>query len=213
MGDDNKELKNYTRIFNPILEALGRQYKNITSSEYALIMVIIRSTYGWKQKAHPFSTSLLAERTGMPERHVKRAVRSLITKGILIDYGIDKKTRCKVLGLNKKYSQWNGEGVQIVSDKSMPQGVTNQCQKRVTNQVKEGDNSDTQYRYISKDTVSKDNKSKDTSPKKTIFFSSTGIEYESIKDGYGIWRNEKGEVKWEPVNEGKQVEVDSDGDL
>lgn len=207
MAEENKELKNYTRIFNPLLEALGRQYKNMTSSEYALIMVIIRSTYGWKQKSHPFSTSLLAERTGMPERHVKRAVKSLITKGILIDYGIDKKTRCKILGLNKKYSQWNGEGVQIVSDKSVPLRVTNQCQKRVTNQVNEGDNSDTQYRYPSKDIISKDSKSKDTSPKKTIFLSSSGVPYTEIDDeGFGYWKEKNGAVRWEPITEGKKVE-------
>lgn len=210
MGEDNKELQNYTRLFNPILEALCRQSNNLTSSEYAILLFIIRSTYGWQKKNHPISTTLIIQKTGITESTVKRSVKRLIERGYIIDFGIDQKSRCKVLGLNKKYSQWNAEGV---TDDPVISGQlrgSSECKMRGSFEVKEGVTDDPQKKNISKDTLSKEKISKDMFPKKTIFFSSTGIEYESIKDGYGIWKNEKGEVKWEPIEEGKEVEVDGD---
>ena len=105
MDDENKELKNYTRLFNPILEALYKS--DLSGAEFQIVLCVIRATYGWKQKKHPMSTSLIASRTGLNERTVRRLVKLLIEKNYLINFGLDKSKKCNVLGLNKKYSQWN----------------------------------------------------------------------------------------------------------
>lgn len=207
MAEENKELKNYTRIFNPILEALCMQSKNLTSSDYAVLLCVIRTTYGWKRKKHPMSISYIAQATGMNERTVKRSVKNLIKKRFLIDYGNDKKFRSKVLGLNKKYSQWNAEGVTDDTDNSCNLRVTNDVQMMVTNEVKEGVTDVTQQIYKNKDSKNKDKNKKDMSPKKTIFLSSSGVPYTEIDDeGFGYWKEKNGAVRWEPITEGKKVE-------
>ena len=113
MAEERKE--SYTRLFNPILDALCRQSKQLTASQFAIILFVIRSTYGWSKKKFPLSKSYIAEGTELTDRCVKQNIRELISKGYLIDYGTDKKKRCKIYGLNKKYSQW-GKGPAIMSE-------------------------------------------------------------------------------------------------
>ncbi len=212
MGEESRELQNYTRIFNPILEALYKQASNLTASEYAILLFIIRSTYGWQKKNHPISTLLIVQKTGITEKTVKRSVKRLVERGYVIDFGIDKKSRCRILGLNKKYSQWSAEGVTDDPDISGQLRGSSEGKMRGSFEGREGVTDDPQKRKNSKDTLSKEKISKDMCPKKTIFLSSTGVPYEYIKNGHGIWRNEKKEVVWEPIIEGTEVEVD-DGDL
>ena len=208
MAEENKELKNYTRIFNPILEALSLHTKNLSSAEYSVILCVIRSTYGWKQKSHPMSKTLIMQKTGLSEPTVKRTLKSLIDRHYLIDYGIDKKTKCKVIGLNKKYSQWNAEGVIYDRVNPDPQGGSNLIPQGGSNLIQEGVTDEPQYRYHSKDTLSKERKSKDTVPKKTFFLSSSGVPYVEMDDEYGYWRETDGTIKREPISEGKEVKKD-----
>lgn len=95
----------YTKLFNPILEALCKT--EFTGREMRVVLFVIRSTYGWNKKKYPLSKSFIAEGTGISRRHVGDVVRELVRRNILIDYGTDKKSRCKVYGLNKKYSTWD----------------------------------------------------------------------------------------------------------
>lgn len=207
MAEENKELKNYTRIFNPILEALSLHTKNLSSAEYSVLLCVIRSTYGWKQKSHPMSKTLIMQKTGLSEPTVKRVLKSLIDRHYLIDYGIDKKTKCKVIGLNKKYSQWNAEGFIDERVNSDPQRGSTLIQQGGSNLIQEGVTDDPQYINLSKAIISKDNNSKDMSPKKTIFLSSSGVPYTEIDDeGFGYWKEKNGAVRWEPITEGKKVE-------
>ena len=104
MADDKRE--SYTKLFNPILDALIK--KGFSGREYQVIFFVIRSTYGWNKKKFAMSKSFIAEGTGIDRRNVGAVVKRLVDKNVLIDYGIDSKTRCKIYGLNKKYSQWDG---------------------------------------------------------------------------------------------------------
>ena len=105
MADEEKKRDSFTRLFNPILEAICKT--EFTGRELRVVLFIIRSTYGWNKKKFPLSKSYIAEGTGISRRHVGDVVRALVKRNIIIEYGTDKKSRCKVYGLNKKYSQWD----------------------------------------------------------------------------------------------------------
>lgn len=103
MADEKKD--SYTRLFNPILDALIKA--GFSGREYQIIFFVIRSTYGWNKKKFAMSKSFIAEGTGIQRRHVIEIVNNLVERHVLIEYGTDKKSRCKVYGLNKKFSQWD----------------------------------------------------------------------------------------------------------
>ena len=107
MAEDRKE--SYTKLFNPILEAICRT--EFTGREIRIVLFVIRATYGWNKKKFPLSKSYIAEGTGISVRNVSRIVKRLVNRNILIEYGTDKSTRAKVYGLNKKYSQWDAMSV------------------------------------------------------------------------------------------------------
>ena len=97
--------ENYTRLFNPILEAIC--IGNFNGRELKIIFFVIRCTYGWNKKCYPMSKAFIAEGTGLSTRHVCEILKRLIDRRVIIDYGTDKKSRAKIYGLNKKFSQWD----------------------------------------------------------------------------------------------------------
>lgn len=105
MADEDKKRDSFTRLFNPILEAICKT--EFTGRELRVVLFIIRSTYGWNKKKFPLSKSYIAEGTGIHRRHVSSIIKNLVDRHIIIEYGTDKKSRCKMYGLNKKYSQWD----------------------------------------------------------------------------------------------------------
>lgn len=105
MAEEKEKKDSYTRLFNPILEALIK--KDFSGREYKIIFFVIRSTYGWNKKKFAMSKSYIAEGTGIDRRKVGTIIKDLVDRHILIDYGTDKKSRCKIYGLNKKFSQWD----------------------------------------------------------------------------------------------------------
>ena len=109
MAEEEKKRDSFTRLFNPILEAICKT--EFTGNELRIVLFIIRSTYGWHKKKFPLSKSYIAEGTGIGERTVCRVVKRLVDRHILIEYGTDKPSRSKVYGLNKRYSQWDAMSV------------------------------------------------------------------------------------------------------
>ena len=141
MADENKK-DYYTKLFNPLLEALFRS--DFSGSEYKVILFVIRSTYGWNKKKFPLSKNYIANGINMEKRNACRTIRSLVKKNVLIEYGVDKETRSVMYGLNKHYSQWDVEGVKNDTIKnSKNEGVKNDdiCVSKMT--LSEGVQNDT----------------------------------------------------------------------
>ena len=105
MADEKKDY--YTKLFNPLLDMICKA--NLSGREFRIVLFIIRSTYGWNKKSFPMSKSFIADGTGIDRRHVSAILNNLIKKNIIIEYGLDKDSRCKVFGLNKHYSQWEAD--------------------------------------------------------------------------------------------------------
>ena len=187
MAEEKKELKNYTRIFNPILEAIVKQ-RQLNSSDICVFFCIVRLTYGWNKKCDPISKSILMMMTGLTEPTIKRSVRRLLRLNIIIDYGFDKKSRCKVLGVNKRLGSWHVEGVNSDPVNSDPLRGSTQYRYGGQLSTSEGITADPHKRQ-SKD--SKDNLKKN---KKKNFFSPDGYLIKELDDEYGYYHDKDGNV-------------------
>lgn len=94
----------FTRVSNEILEALSRTKLN--GSEYAIILFVIRNTYGFGKKSKPMSISYIAEGTGIHRTKVADALNKLIKNKILVEYKSATVTTSREIGFNKKVNEW-----------------------------------------------------------------------------------------------------------
>ena len=78
----NPQLENgYTPIANELLE--GILLAGLGSAEIKVMLVIFRQTYGWSRKEAEISTSFFERFTGLGRRHVVRAVKILLDRGLI----------------------------------------------------------------------------------------------------------------------------------
>lgn len=171
MAEEKRE--SYTRLFNPILEALYKQASNLSSNDYAIILFIIRGTYGWHKTRYPMSAGYISKGTGIPERSVKRSLKKLLEKHYIIDYGKDQDSRSKLFGLNKKFSQWNKNSVTDDTVTHDTLTVSSEVKNSVTDDTLEGVTDDTQKRKHQKKEKKKDKRN--CSPKEPFLNPTTGM--------------------------------------
>lgn len=102
--DQAPQLENgYTRLANELLDALLAA--GLTSRQWAVVMAVVRKTYGFNKKEDDIGLSQLAEMTGIAKPHVSTAIRDLEARNILNR----KKGRFgHILGLNKAFKTWVG---------------------------------------------------------------------------------------------------------
>ena len=117
----NPQLKDgFTRIANEILEEMAKV--KLSPTQYRILFIVWRYTYGFSRKSHYLSLSFLAEATGCDRRSLQRDLKRLLDWNILMEYSTKKQTR--KLGFNKRISQWTvgetaiskGEGVGEIAD-------------------------------------------------------------------------------------------------
>ncbi|KDE46310.1 hypothetical protein DI43_15355 [Geobacillus sp. CAMR12739] len=72
----------YTKIANEILERMA--LTKLSPTQFRLIFVIWRYTYGFNRKDHEMSLSFLAEATGVHKQRVKQELDKLIESNIII---------------------------------------------------------------------------------------------------------------------------------
>ncbi len=73
---------------------------NLAPYESRVLYFIIRKTYGWHKKSDLIPLSQIVQSVGIVKSNASRALKHLITKGIVIR--LDNKQ----IGFNKDYSQW-----------------------------------------------------------------------------------------------------------
>lgn len=89
----------YTKIANEILEVMA-QIK-LSPTQYRILFVVWRYTYGFHRKDHLMSLTFLSNATGCDKRHVQRELKELVSKGIVFQNSDGGKTR--TLGFNKNF--------------------------------------------------------------------------------------------------------------
>lgn len=127
----------YTRINNHTLEHLAKIQLN--SSEFNIILVVIRLTWGFNKKSDTISISQIVKHTNLSKRAVIRSINSLVDKNLLIK---EQHPKGNVYMLNK-YTEgwrckWNGN-----------RGVTNLSHDKID--TKGGDKIVTHKRNIYKE--------------------------------------------------------------
>ena len=93
----------HTRIANEILEQSARV--NLNGTQFKILLIVWRYTYGFNRKSHELSITFLAEAIGAHEKQTQRELKKLIDRGILIVVKT-VKNKNKVLSFEKNYENW-----------------------------------------------------------------------------------------------------------
>ena len=124
----------FTRIANELLEALIAV--GLTSRQWAVVMAIIRKTYGFNKKADDIGLSQIVALTGIAKPHVSVAIRELEARAVI--------TRSQgkfghVLGVNKNHQAWLGVTKSVTPKSSTSEvGVTESVTPQETQPVMTG---------------------------------------------------------------------------
>lgn len=102
MQDESPQLENgYTRLANELLDALIGA--GLTARQWAVVMAVIRKTYGFNKTSDEIGLSQLVAMTGLDKGNLSKTVRELeAAKVINRSAGVHGHS----LGINKKYKQW-----------------------------------------------------------------------------------------------------------
>jgi len=113
-------------LFDQLLAA------NLGKREWAVMMAIIRKTYGYSKKTDDISSTQISEMTGISAQHCREAILSLEAKNMVTAgpgrYG-------KILGVNKDYTQWGLEARHKAANPAPKQDVPKQD---TTSQIRTG---------------------------------------------------------------------------
>jgi len=91
----------YTRIADTILEKVAKTKLNGT--QFRILMIVWRSTYGWQKKEHELSLSYLATATKLDKRQLQRELNKMIDMKILTEVKPPSFNTSRVIGFNKNY--------------------------------------------------------------------------------------------------------------
>jgi len=92
----------YTAIANEILEAIARV--KLSPTQYRLLFIIWRYTYGFQRKEANLSLTFLSSATGCDKRQIQREIKELVDRNI-ISQCLDK-CHTRTISFNKDYESW-----------------------------------------------------------------------------------------------------------
>lgn len=93
----------YTRIADAILEKVAKTKLNGT--QFRILMIVWRSTYGWQKKEHELSLSYLQLATGINKRQIQRELNTMIELKILTEVKPPSFNTSRIIAFNKNYTQ------------------------------------------------------------------------------------------------------------
>ena len=106
MADPQLE-NGFTTVADELLEALA--LASLSAREYALVLAIIRRTYGWRKKKDQIAASQLAEATGIPSGKIWGLVRGLEEKHVVTVHR-PGPGKIVTIGIQKDHSKWRMRG-------------------------------------------------------------------------------------------------------
>ncbi len=125
MADVQKD-NGYTPIAHEILEKMATI--KLSPTQYRMIFIIWRYTYGFHRKEHNLSLSFLAESTGCDKRQIQRDLKRLEDRKI-IKQSI-KNGSYRIISFNKNYDEWDSTIGETTNGNSTNGETTN---GRITN--------------------------------------------------------------------------------
>ncbi|WHY01357.1 replication protein [Neobacillus sp. DY30] len=95
----------YTMMANEIFEQMARI--KLSPTQYRLLFVIWRYTYGFKRKEHRLSLKFLSQATGCDLRQIQRELKSLEERRVIIQD--IKSGSYRKISFNKNHDTWIGK--------------------------------------------------------------------------------------------------------
>lgn len=101
----NVQIENgYTKVANELLNALIRL--PINGTQFRIVMLILRETYGFQRKECSMSESYIATKLGIQRQNVHRELKFLIDHNVLSVNQEATFTRPRIIAMNKHYDTW-----------------------------------------------------------------------------------------------------------
>lgn len=104
MANPQKE-NGSTDIANELLEAIYSS--NFNGTEYAILLCVLRYTYGFHRKEHSLSINFIAKATNKHKINISNTINNLIKNNVLIETKKPSFNSVREVGINKDYSKWN----------------------------------------------------------------------------------------------------------
>jgi phage replication O-like protein O len=101
MSSPQKE-NGYTAIANEILEQIARV--KLSPTQYRIIFIVWRYTYGFNRKEHNLSLGFLSKATGCDKRQIQRELKNLEEMKVIKQNVTNGKSR--IIRFNKHYDTW-----------------------------------------------------------------------------------------------------------
>lgn len=108
----------FTQLANELLEAMCRA--GFSARQWAVVMTVVRKTYGYGKKADDISLGQIVEMTGIAKPHASRTVNDLVAANVLKR---SVGTFGYRLSINKRYQQWALEKSAARVTDSVTQGL------------------------------------------------------------------------------------------
>lgn len=114
----------FTKIADEILEQMARI--KLSPTQYRMLFVVWRYTYGFNRKQHELSLSFIQQATELDLRNIRRELKDLESRKIIFQKVAGGQSR--VIQFNKDYEQWEGETAHGRNDPraKLPMGETPQ---------------------------------------------------------------------------------------
>lgn len=110
---DVQKENGYTPIANQLLEQLCKI--NLNGTQFRMIMVIWRMTYGFSRKSHELSVGFIAKAMGTDTRTIKRELNRLIEMNIITIVKEATFNSSRVIGFNKNFDIWVVNSHQVIN--------------------------------------------------------------------------------------------------
>lgn len=102
----NVQLENgYTKIANEILEEIAKI--KLSPTQYRILFIIWRYTYGFNRKWHDMSLSFLSKATGCDSRQIQRELKRLEERRVILPK--IKSGSYRKISFNKNHDEWVGK--------------------------------------------------------------------------------------------------------
>lgn len=142
----------YTRIANEILEVVSKAKFNGT--QFKILMVMWRYTYGFNRKDSEFSLNFLSEATNCNKQQVKRELDKLIDSNVIIVVKEADFNSSRRLSFNKRYTEWKIDGIELIKKDTVSELAYSRVSEKAYATVSELAYQERQYKdNIKKDTI------------------------------------------------------------
>ncbi|SDX61769.1 replication protein [Salimicrobium album] len=97
----------YVKIANELLDEIPK-YK-FNGTQFKLIMIVWRYTYGFNRKSHSLSLSFISKLAGIDKSSVKKQLNQLIDSNVLYVAKEATFNQPRAIGFNKNFEEWSIE--------------------------------------------------------------------------------------------------------